>query len=337
MLTSDRIRKIKEAIREQKDNLTSWFNSATEKEKEQCCCDENCPADTIVCKHNEALHRIETGEFGKCVICNDYVESERLEIDFTTSVCLGHYSEEELRLLEQDLELAAKVQQHLLPQNPPEINGLKIAAHTEPAKIVSGDYFDFFRYAKGENGIAVADVMGKGLPASMLMSNLQASLRILGPEYEYPEKIVERLNILFRYNLKLIKFITLFLLKIDTEKKELTYCNAGHNPAYLYNPTGNKFSRLVTTGPAIGLMPEAKFSSQSVKYNQGDLLLIFTDGLTEARNENDDEFGEERIEKYLLESSNKFPGEIILDLRNQVRNFSRISRDDLTLIAVKFL
>ena len=323
-------------LKEHKNTIVEWFNSVPEEKKAQLCCDPGCSIDTIVQKHDEALHRIETGEFGECKYCKDGVEIERLEIDFTTQVCLGHFSEAELKVLERDLELAAKVQKQLLPSSLPALKGIQLAAHTEPAKIVSGDYFDFFSYTNGAQGIAVADVMGKGLPASMLMSNLQASLRILGPDYHDLDKLAVRLNELFRYNLKLISFITLFLLKIDTEKKAIQYCNAGHNPAIYWDAKKKELKRLRPTGPAIGLIPNAVYGADNLQYSEGDVLLIFTDGVSEARNSNEEEFGEKRLENYLIENLDK-PAEVIVsDLRRQAKQFAGMLQDDVTLISVKF-
>lgn len=327
--------KFKETLKEHRDVLVNMFYSMPEEKKVQCCSGNGSAINNIIAKHDEVLGKIEHGDFGKCKECNGEVELERLELDFTTSVCLEHYSENELKILERDLELAAKVQKQLLPNMLPALKGIKIAAHTEPAKIVGGDYFDFFSYSNGAQGIAVADVMGKGLAASMLMSNLQASLRILGPEYYELDKLAGRLNELFRYNLKLISFITLFLLKIDTKERSLQYCNAGHNPALYWNSKSKKLMKLNSTGPAIGLAGNVNFKSDELKYSSGDLLLLYTDGITEAR-KGDDEFGESRLEKYIIENLDKNADTIISGLRQKVKDFCGQLQDDSTLLVVKF-
>jgi hypothetical protein len=150
----------------------------------------------VICELDSALKQIDTGTFGCCTKCDGNVESDRLELDYTTRVCLSHYSEAQIEALERDLELAAKVQKQLLPCCVPSLANFEIAAQTFPARIVGGDYYDFYRSADNQQGIAVADVMGKGLPASMLMSNLQASLRILAPEYDNLHDLMDRLNTL---------------------------------------------------------------------------------------------------------------------------------------------
>jgi sigma-B regulation protein RsbU (phosphoserine phosphatase) len=307
-----------------------------QEKKVQCCNDISCTIDPIIAKHDEALEQIEHGEFGKCTKCSGEVELERLELDFTTQVCLSHYSDNKLKTLERDLELAAKVQKQLLPHMLPALKGIKIAAHTEPAEIVGGDYFDFFPYTNGAQGIAVADVMGKGLAASMLMSNLQASLRILGPDHHELDKLAGRLNELFRYNVKLISFITLFLLKIDTKANTLQYCNAGHNPALYWNSKSKELTKLNSTGPAIGLANNIDFNAEEFHYSEGDLLLLYTDGITEARNADKEEFGETRLETYLKENLDKNADAIISGLRQKAKDFCGKLQDDATLLVVKF-
>ena len=158
----------------------------------------------IISELKKALERIDEGDFGQCIKGDGEVEVERLELDYTTCVCLAHYSDSQLRALENELELAAKVQQQLLPSTYPDIPNVNLFVHTKPAHIVSGDYYDFLSLKNEHPAVAVADIMGKGLPASMLMSNLQATLRIIAREYEHPDALLQRLNELFLYNLKLL-------------------------------------------------------------------------------------------------------------------------------------
>jgi len=255
-------------------------------------------------------------------------------LDFTTCVCLDHYSDNQIKELEYDLELAAKVQKQLFPQTIPAIDGVQLAVRAEPSRIVGGDYFDFFTFRGNLQGFAIADVMGKGLPASMLMSNLQASLRILGPENTRLDKTLVRLNELFRYNLKTIKFITMFMAGINIEKRELEFCNAGHNPPVWFNKNTNEFKLLNPTGPALGIFSEPDFSSEIVTYNSGDFFLFYTDGLTEANNGRD-EFGEERLQKLLYEYKDETAQQILAKLFNAIKDFSTEELDDLTAILIK--
>jgi len=322
-------------ITEHRDNLLTWLKSDT-RDKDIHLADVPMEEVTrVVSRHDEALNRIECDEFGKCKECGGEVEPERLELDFTTCVCLDHYSEDQLRVLERDLELAAKVQRQLLPYEIPVLPGMQIAAHTEPAQVVGGDYFDFFSYPDGAQGVVIADVMGKGLSASMLMSNLQASLRILGPEYTSLDALADRLNQLFRSNLKLISFISLFLVRIDVESGILQYCNAGHNPAIWWEASSGTIHWLKPTGPAIGLTQSAQFKSKELRYGPGDLLLLYTDGLVEARNPGDEEFGKERVIAYVKEHLRQPVNLFLTGLRETAREFAGKFDDDVTLIVIK--
>jgi serine phosphatase RsbU (regulator of sigma subunit) len=212
---------------------------------------------------------------------------------------------------------------------------MEIAAYTEPARVVGGDYFDFFSYPDEAQGIVVADVMGKGLSASMLMSNLQASLRILGPEHPNPDTLAARLNELFRNNLKLISFISVFLARIDAEARLVRYCNAGHNPAIWWEAASGTIHWLKPTGPAIGLTKSAKFKSKELQCGTGDLLLLYTDGLVEARNIRDEEFGKESVATYVKENYQQPANLFLTGLRETAKQFAGKFDDDMTLMVIK--
>lgn len=329
------VNQFRQFITEHRDNLLTWLKSDT-RHKDIHLGDASMEEVTrVVSQHDEALNRIDCDEFGKCKECGEDVEPERLELDFTTCVCLDHYSEDQKRVLERDLELAAKVQRQLLPYQIPEVPGMQIAAHTEPAHVVGGDYFDFFSYPDGAQGAAIADVMGKGLSASMLMSNLQASLRILGPEYTNLDALAGRLNQLFRNNLKLISFISVFLVRIDVEAGLLQYCNAGHNPAIWWEASSETIHLLKPTGPAIGLTRSAQFKSKELRFGPGDLLLLYTDGLVEALNPMDEEFGKERVINYVKEHLDQPVNLFLTGLRETAKEFAGKFDDDVTLMVIK--
>jgi sigma-B regulation protein RsbU (phosphoserine phosphatase) len=318
-----------------RDTLASWLKSGKEK---QAACMEQCSVqevEEIVMEHDKAIDNIEAGSFGECTQCDEGVEIERLELDFTTSVCLDHYSDSQKRLLERDLELAAKVQRQLLPHTVPALSGARISAHTEPAQVVGGDYFDFFAYPNGHQGITIADVMGKGLSASMLMSNVQASLRILGPEHPQLDALAKRLNELFLHNIKLVSFISMFLLRIDEAAGILHYCNAGHNPAILWQAAARTMDWLKPTGPAIGLTKHAVFKSKEVNFSPGDVLLMYTDGLIEAQNSKGEDFGKERLTAFVEKHNHLSTDAFLTELRESARDFAGEFHDDVTLVVIK--
>lgn len=332
---------VRNALIRRKENLMGWLRDGSKKEfiLSGLTPDNEKAVDTVgldvISKIDDTLEHIETGRFGHCKVCDGEIEPERLIHDFTTEICLGCYSDDQITELERDLELAAKVQEHLLPGKTPDLAGADIAVLTKPARIVSGDYYDFFSFRNCHQGLAIADVMGKGVSASMLMSNLQASLRILGPEIHELHDLTTRLNKLFRYNLKLIRFITLFLAALDTEKKQLNYCNAGHNPPLLWRAATGCSEWLKPTGPAIGLAPEFTYKSNTVQLRSGDVVVFYTDGLVEARNRSKEEFSQERVAEFMLDHHTDSAEQLLSSLVNEVGAFAVDFHDDLTVMVLK--
>lgn len=332
---------IRSALTRRKENLLDWLHESRHKEYllPRAYQGSGTTVDAVslevISKIDDTLERIDTGGFGRCKVCGGEIEPERLILDFTTQICLDCYSEDQITELERDLELAAKVQQHLLPGETPELQGADIAVLAKPARIVSGDYYDFFKFRGCHQGLVIADVMGKGVSASMLMSNLQASLRILGPEMNELHDLASRLNQLFRYNLKLIRFITLFLAALDTEKKQLHYCNAGHNPPLLWRAATGSSEWLKPTGPAIGLVPEVKYESKTVQLSTGDVVVLYTDGLVEARNNAKEEFTQERVAQFMCDHRSDSAEYLLSGLVNEVGAFAGDFHDDLTVMVLR--
>ena len=333
------LNRFKQALLNRQRGLTSWLNQ--DSSETTACIREHCadPMKEFKDVNNAidlAIAQIEEDTFGDCTLCSEAVEVERLQLDFTTSVCLAHYSPKEVEALERDLELAARFQQHLLPCCVPELEHLQIAAHLKPAGIVSGDYFDFFPYKETGQGILIADIMGKGLPASMLMANFQATLRALGPEHENVGQLVTRLNTLFRFHISMGLFISMVALTYDPESHAIQYSNAGHLPPLLWRAQSNTVDWLRPTGPAIGLMNAPTFQSESINMEPGDVLILYTDGLIEARNPAGEEFEQSRLASF-VEAYHKRPAVDILDaLCKTLTSFTQgEQRDDLSLLVVK--
>lgn len=330
--------KFRESLSKHRDNLIEWLQKNQfspvhfSKGKEEIVLDSDLDA---VNELNEVLESMERGEFGQCELCEGTVETERLELDYTTKVCLAHYSEDQIRSLERELEMAAKVQRQMAPCNVPDLPGLEIHVYSQPAHIVSGDYYDFFKFQDGSPGIVIADVMGKGVSASMLMSNLQASVRILGSEYDQPETLTSRLNELFQHNISLIRFISVFIAKVDIETGSLIYCNAGHHPPVFYRPVPESINWLNPTAPAIGLTRDARFDSGSVEFRSGDLVLLYTDGVVEAKNSEGAEFGEEGLTAYVRSNPDLPVERFVTDLWDKVRRTGNEVHDDATLLALR--
>ncbi len=335
------LQRFRENLLQQRQNLRDWLDNTSAAKKQI----RLGPANEQAAKAHlqvidTALTKTENQTLGLCRVCNDYVETDRLEMDFTACVCIEHYSAEQRRQLESELELSHKLQKALLPQEAPNIPGLQIHAFSQPAEIVGGDYFDFFRFRDQAHGFAIADVMGKGLPASMLMASLQASLRILAPENDSPAAVAQRLNNLFCHNIHLIKFISLFLGSYDPATRVLKYCNAGHNPPLLFRCDEQRAKRvqwLQPTGAAIGLAESFTFRMETVILLPGDILVLYTDGVTEAMNAAREEFGENRLADFTQQQAALSPKEFVKALRLAVNEFAgeRALHDDVTIVVGK--
>lgn len=333
--------RFRQNLERQRQNLMDWLKGTPAEVKQIHLGPVGEDAiETRLEKLGEAIAQTEEQTFGLCTVCHEDVNAELLEMDFTSCVCLEHFSDDQRRRLEQDLELSHKVQKALLPKEAPAIPGLRIAAFIQPAEIVGGDYFDFFRFKDGSHGFAIADVMGKGLPASMLVASMQASLRILVPDNDSPADVMKRLNHLFCHNIHLIKFITIFLGRYNPETRVLEYCNAGHNPpVHLHTGNGIAASKLMPTGAAIGLTETMAYENAKVELRKGDSLLLYTDGLTEARNAESEEFGEKRLTSWLTTNAHLDAKPLIDGLRTSLRDFTGSAKyvDDLTLVAGKVM
>ena len=328
--------RIRVSLLEQRQNLTDWLTTAPvwKKQVRLGPVDERA-VQAHVRVLDTAIEKTENQSLGLCEVCHDYIEPGRLEMDYTCCVCLDHLSTAEKNRLESELELATKVQQALLPQQVPDIAGLELAA-----EIVGGDYFDFFRFRDGPHGLVIGDVAGHGMSASLLMASLQASLRTLVSDYEAPADVVGRLNLLFCHNIHLAKFVTLFLARFDSPTHSLTYCNAGHNPPLLFRaqPNGKEpFSYLRPTGAAIGLVEEFQFGTETVTLRPGDILLLYTDGLTEAINPHEEEFGQERLVELVRDGSHWSAQELVREVRHRLQEFTHGQplADDTTIVVCK--
>lgn len=326
---------------EQRQNLANWLSSTPDKKKRI----RLGPArEKAALAHLEvletAIEKTEDHTLGQCEVCHDFIEADRLEMDYTCCVCLDHLSAEERNQLEFELELSAKVQQALLPQRVPDIPGLELAAFSRPAQIVGGDYFDFFHFNDGTPGLVVGDVAGHGMSASLLMASLQASLRTLAPDYDSPAEVMRRLNLLFCHNIHLTKFVTLFLARFEPQTRRLTYSNAGHNPPLLFRarPNGHEpLTYLNPTGAAIGLIEEFEFDEESVTLAPGDITLLYTDGVTEAVNPHQEEFGQNRLADLLQERSDWPAQELVRAVRQRLQEFTQSQplTDDTTIVAAR--
>ena len=234
---------------------------------------------------------------------------------------------------QKELEDARLIQRGLLPTTVPQIGGVQLAVSWQPANGVGGDCFDTLPFVQGL-GISIADIAGKGLPAALLMSNLQAAVRAFAQEAAAPSSICGSVNRLLCRNMAPGRFATFCYARVDATARRIVYANAGHNPPLLIRPDGT-FERLTDGGTVLGVFPEIAYDQGEFTLGSGDRLLFYTDGITEARNPDGDEYGEEKLAEAAV-SSRTQPVDAMKDtLMAAVNDFTGGKfDDDATLIVV---
>jgi sigma-B regulation protein RsbU (phosphoserine phosphatase) len=200
----------------------------------------------------------------------------------------------------QEMLDARDVQRGFLPKEIPQFPGFEISGAWQPARVIGGDYFDVFHLSRDRAALCVGDVAGKGVAGALLMSNLQAAVKATAEEAPSPQNLCARVNQLIRGNVAADKFITFFYGLLDISRRSFAYTNAGHNAPILVH-SDSSVLLLEQGGPVLGVFPEATYNHGSVYFTQGDRLLLFTDGLIEATNSADEEFGEARLTNLLIE------------------------------------
>jgi sigma-B regulation protein RsbU (phosphoserine phosphatase) len=247
--------------------------------------------------------------------------------------------------LRRELALAAEVQQRLLPSKPPEGVAMEVAGFCEPARGVGGDYYDFINFDNRQLGLAIADVAGKGMPAALLMSTVQATLRSLtarngSPVPVTPElsQIVGKLNRLLFDSTNGEHYVTFFYAMFDHSTQLLTYVNAGHNPPlYLRAGSDDGFRQLTAGGLVAGAFEHSAYEQETVQMRSNDLLFLYTDGLTEALNLTGEEFGTNRMMETLKSISSLPVSQIRDEFVKRVKEwcFGMPLYDDLTFVVMK--
>jgi sigma-B regulation protein RsbU (phosphoserine phosphatase) len=191
-------------------------------------------------------------------------------------------------------EEARRIQRKLLPSVTPQIDGCELATSWQPAAGVGGDCFDAIPFGPRRMALSIADVVGKGIPAALLMSNLQAAVRAFASDAVRPADLCQQVNRILCGNIAEGRFISFFYCVVDTDEGSLTFANAGHYPPLLVRADGS-IERLANGGAVLGVFPDGSYGQGQVSIASGDRLVLYTDGITEARNAFDEEFGEERL------------------------------------------
>ena len=237
--------------------------------------------------------------------------------------------------LKGDLEVARQIQFGLLPFEPLTQDGLEIRTAMRPANTVGGDYFDVVEIGSGRLAVVMGDVAGKGMPAALLMALLQGSLRTLLVAGFRGEELLGKLNAHLCANIPANRLVTLFYGELETATGALAYVNAGHNPPFLLRP-GERACPLPATGPALGILETASFEKERTRLAPGDRLFLYTDGVTEAENAQDEAYGEERLLAYLAGHPDEGGQALVEGVVQDVLAFcgTTRTRDDMTLMCV---
>ena len=238
--------------------------------------------------------------------------------------------------MEHELKIAREIQVSLLPSSIPEIEDYELFGCNNSCEEVSGDYYDFFPVSDNKWIFTIADVSGKGIPASLMMATLQSHLKAI-TQLDYSISDIVKLvnNYLVEHSLP-DKFITFFLGILDSEERTFEYVNAGHDPPFLIDKEKN-IRLLKKGGPLIGMFPGLEYAFEKFTLNPGDFIFCFTDGVTEYFDDNLEEFGEERLKDFLESNCQLSVGEIFYRLYVELKKFGRgeKQKDDVTVLMLK--
>jgi phosphoserine phosphatase RsbU/P len=247
--------------------------------------------------------------------------------------------EVERQKLENELSIALEIQKKLLPKDVPGIKGFDIFGFSKPSRFVGGDYYDYIHLPNGNLLIAIADVSGKGIPAALLMANVQAVLRVLAPLSLSLEIMINHINNVVYQNTGPDRFVTFFFGELNPENGDFKYINAGHNPPFIINKDGSiKF--LTNGGIILGILEkEINYNSGYEKIQNEDLIVLYTDGVTEALNSSFEEFGEKKLLSFLHEFSGFNSSEIanIILEKIVIHSSGMPQHDDITMVVIKKL
>lgn len=287
----------------------------------------------LVHEVDAALARMENGSYGLCEVCHQPIETDRLISDPLVRFCLEHLTPDQRRALEADLGLAAKIQKGLLPEPHFHYRGWEAAYHYEPAGIVSGDYCDLVPAPCGDFYFILGDVSGKGVAASMLMAHLQAMFRTLIPMGLPLPELVERASRVFCESTLPTHYATLVCGRAGVSG-EVEVCNAGHPPPLFIARGG--IAQIEATGLPLGAFCDEQFTTSRVRVEPGQAILLYTDGLSEARDTTGRMYGSERIRELTLGRQGSQPKDLIATCLKDLAAFrmGAPAGDDLTIMAI---
>jgi sigma-B regulation protein RsbU (phosphoserine phosphatase) len=284
---------------------------------------------------------VEAMRRGVCDFVQKPWDNGQLLNTLRTEIDKGRLRRQQKQLEEREFDEARRIQRKLLPATLPQLDGCELAASWQPACGVSGDCYDAIAFGPARLGLSIADVVGKGIPAALLMSNLQAAVRAFATEAAQPAELCQQVNRILCGNIAEGRFISFFYCTVDADLGVLTYSNAGHYPPILVHADGS-VERLGRGGPVMGVFPDATYEQSRVVVGSGDRLVLFTDGMTEVLRAGVDidgpehiDFGEERLMALAVEHRACSAPALQARLATAVGAFAGGSfQDDATLIVL---
>ncbi|MFC1910517.1 SpoIIE family protein phosphatase [Chloroflexota bacterium] len=241
--------------------------------------------------------------------------------------------------VQKELEIAKGIQQSFLPETSPKIEGFDLAGLNTPALEVGGDFYDFIPVSLDKWGLVIADVSGKGIPAALFMALSRTLIRANATDNPTPAKAIQRANDMITEDSRANMFVTLFYGVLDPIRKTLTYVNAGHNPPMVLGRTGVEITMLAAKGVAMGVMTDVVYEEKELALHSGDILILYTDGVTEAINRKQEMFGNDRISELIEANHHLSAQELIKLIEKEVFTYSdgQPQFDDITLMVIKVL
>jgi serine phosphatase RsbU (regulator of sigma subunit) len=243
----------------------------------------------------------------------------------------------EIKIYKKDLETAAEIQRNSLPDIPSEIAGMEIAAGYRACRDVGGDFYDFHYHSDNMISLVIADVSGKGVPAALFMEYSKTLLGSFIPRFLHPVKTLQEVNEELIRNSRMGLFVTVMLIQIERDLRRIRVASAGHNHQILFRRSIKQIELLSAKGPPLGAIPDAEYKEKIYHYEPGDLLVLYTDGITEAYKENYVQYGEDRLFEMIQKNYEKKPKELVRLIFDDVQNFINgfEMMDDATLMIVR--
>lgn len=243
----------------------------------------------------------------------------------------------EKKRMEQQLAMARAIQMSLLPKEVPKIKNVEISNYFSPSDEVSGDYYDYFDLGKEKIGLVLADVSGHGAPAALLMTMVKGILHAINVHFESSNGVLSEMNSILGQIIPQDMFVTMLFLVLDVKNRLLSYSNAGHNPLLFYDNLSGSANMVELKGPALGISKTPVFNEKEISLNHGDLILIYTDGVTEACNQQGEMFEETRLAQAVEDVAVKEAGEIIEHVTKKLVEFTDQAPqgDDMAMIAIR--